>query len=423
MRTQPVAPEALLDHIEPRADLIVPLSAGEPTALLDALEENADRLDGVRIHQMHALHDRAYMRGEFGDNLRHISYFLSPITRQHYWNGTIDLVPANFSEMPQTLQRHTRCSIVLAAASPPDAHGYFTLGTNADYVAALIGKVPFFLEVTDSMPETIGLNAIHESQIIGWTDSGRELTEVPSIPASELDEKIAEYIAPEIRNGSTIQCGIGGVPNALMPMLKDHRDLGVHTELVSDGIMELVKSGAVTGTQKVWRPNKIVATFCLGTRELYDWLDQNLAVEMMSVDLINDPRRIAREPDFVAVNATAEVDLYGQCASETIGGRYWSSSGGQADFSRGAMFSERGRAYIVLHSTTSGGESKIRAALTPGSVVTTNKNTVDHVVTEYGIARLRGRPISDRARALIEIAHPDHRAQLERDAHAQGLFS
>jgi acyl-CoA hydrolase len=160
----------------------------------------------------------------------------------------------------------------------------------------------------------------------------------------------------------------------------------------------------------------------MGTQRLYDWLDKNHVVDMLPVHLVNDPRMIAKEPDFAAINATAEVDLYGQCASETIGGKYWSSSGGQADFSRGAMFAERGKAFMVLHSTTSDGTSKIRATLTDGAIVTTNKNTVDHIVTEYGIARLRGRTIAERAYALIEIAHPDHREQLEREAFANGLL-
>jgi acyl-CoA hydrolase len=245
---------------------------------------------------------------------------------------------------------------------------------------------------------------------------------VPGIAASEIDDKIAEFIADEIHNGATLQVGIGGVPNALLSKLKGHHELGVHTELLSDGIVELVEAGVVTGTQKKWRPNKIVSTFCMGTKHLYDWLDHNHAVDMLPVELVNDPRMIAREPDFVAINATAEVDLYGQCASETIAGKYWSSSGGQADFSRGAMFAERGKAFMVLHSTTSDGQSKIRASLSEGSIVTTNKNTVDHIVTEYGIARLRSRTVVERAHALIDIAHPDHREQLERDAHALGIL-
>jgi acyl-CoA hydrolase len=389
---------------------------------MDAIEAANEQLIDVRVHQMHVLHDRPYLHGKFAERLRHVSYFLSPITRERYWNGHVDLVPANFSEIPRTLQRDSKCSIVIAAASPPDARGFFTLGTNADYVASLIGKVPFFLEVTPHMPHTFGLNEIHESQIVGWTESDRELPEVVGVVGNPLDEKIAEFIAPEIENGATLQVGIGGVPNALLAKLDGHSALGVHTELLSDGIVDLVEKGVITGTQKKWRPNKIVSTFCMGSKHLYEWLDHNHAVDMLPVEMVNDPRLIAREPDFVAINATAEVDLYGQCASETIAGKYWSSSGGQADFSRGAMFAERGKAFMVLHSTTADGQSKIRSTLSPGSIVTTNKNTVDHIVTEYGVARLRGRTIVERAHALIEVAHPDHREQLEREAHALGIL-
>jgi len=418
----PVAPAAVLDHVPPRADLVVPLANGEPATLLDALEDQYERLDRVRIHQMHALRERPYIRGELGDHLRHVSYFLSAATRQAYWDGSVDLVPANFSEMPRTLREHTACSMVLAAASEPDARGYFTLGTNADYVAPLIGHVPFFLEVTPHMPRTFGLNQIHVSQVAGWTRSEQPLADVAPVPPDDRDRTIADIIAAEIPDGATLQVGIGGIPNALLSRLTSHRNLGIHTELISDGIVDLVEAGVVTGTCKQLRPNKVVATFCLGTRRLYDWLDDNGAVEMLPVDLVNDPRRIAMERDFMSINATTEVDLYGQCASETIAGRYWSSSGGQADFARGAMYAQGGKAFIVLHATTSKGHSRIRARLTEGSVVTTLKNTVDNVVTEYGIARLRGRSLADRARALIAIAHPDHRDDLEREAVAGGIL-
>jgi acyl-CoA hydrolase len=416
------SPEELLRHMPAGADLIVPLANGEPVALLDALEDGHEQLDRVRIHQMHALHERQYLRGECGDHLRHVSYFLSAATRQAYWDGHLDLVPANFSEMPRTLREHTACTMVLAAASPPDQRGYFTLGTNADYVAPLIGRTPFFLEVTPSMPRTFGLNQIHVSQVVGYTESDHQLVEVPPAAPDERDRAIADLVAQEIPDGATLQVGIGGIPNALLSRLADHRDLGVHTELISDGIVDLVERGVITGTRKRTRPNKVVATFCLGTRRLYDWLDDNGVVELLPVDLVNDPRRIAREADFISINATTEVDLYGQCASETIGGRYWSSSGGQADFARGAMYAERGKAFIVLHATTSKGRSRIRTRLTEGSVVTTLKNTVDHVVTEYGIARLRGRSLSERPRALIGIAHPDHREDLEREAAEAGIL-
>src|SRR5215217_6513152 len=368
-------PEDVLAHVAPGTDVILPLANGEPVSLMDTLEGRAGALEAVRVHQMHALHERPYIHGAYGDHLHHVSYFLSAATREAFWNGACDLVPNHFSEMPQLLRQSTRNPLVLAAASPPDRHGYFSLGTNADYVAALIGQVPFFLEVIDQIPDR-----------------------------------------------ATLQIGIGGIPNAVLDGLRGHRGLGIHTELLAEGIVDLVECGAVTGTHKLLRRNKVEATFCLGTQRVYDWLHDNGAVELLPVDLVNDPRRIAKEPDFMSINATTEVDLYGQCASETIAGRYWSSSGGQADFARGAMYSDGGKAFIVLHSTTSRGESRIRLHLSEGSVVTTLKNTVDHVVTEWGIAKLRGRSLADRG-ALIAIAHPQHREQLERDAIAAGLLA
>jgi acyl-CoA hydrolase len=324
--------------------------------------------------------------------------------------------------MPQLLMASTKDPVVLAAASPPDARGYFTLGTNADYVAALIGKVPFFLEVNHRMPRTFGLNQIHASQLLGWCEADRPLVEVPPAVPDERDRAIAAAIVEEIPDGATLQIGIGGVPNAILEALRDHRGLGIHTELLADGVVDLVERGVVTGVHKELRRNKLEATFCLGTQRLYDWLDDNAVVELLPVDLVNDPRRIARESNFISINATTEVDLYGQCASETVAGRYWSSSGGQADFARGAMYSRGGKAYVVLRSTTRKGRSRIRMHLTEGSVVTTLKNTVDHVVTEWGVARLRGRSLADRAVALIAIAHPDHREALEREAREAGLL-
>ena len=403
-------------------DVILPLANGEPVGLIDVLERENERLDGVRVHQMHALHERPYIHGAFGDRLRHVSYFLSGATRQAFWDGCCELVPNHFSEMPRLLEATARHPLVLAAASPPDRAGYFSLGTNADYVAALIGRVPFFLEVNAQMPRTFGLNQIHASQLLGYSEADRPLVEVPPAQPDDRDRAIASTIVERIPDGATLQVGIGGIPNAVLDALRDHQDLGIHTELIADGIVDLVERGVATGVSKRLRPNKIEATFCLGTRRLYDWLHDNGAVELLPVDLVNDPRRIAREDDFVSINATTEVDLFGQCASETIAGRYWSSSGGQADFARGAMYSARGQAFIVLHSTTRKGRSRIRVRLTEGSVVTTLKNTVDNVVTEWGIAELRGRSLSQRAEALIGTAHPDHREALEREAVEAGVL-
>lgn len=415
-------PDAVLDLLTPGADVIVPLANGEPTAVLDAIEAGADRLEGVRVHQMHVLHDRPYLHGAHGDRLRHVSYFLSHVTRPAYWEGTVDLVPNHFSEVPVLLEQTTRCTVVVAAASPPDRHGFFSLGTNADYVARLVGRVPFFLEATPHMPRTHGANTLHHSQVVGWCESDRPLVEVPRPVARPVDRAIGELVAERIPDGATIQVGIGSISAAVLDALRGHKDLGIHTELLHDGMVDLVEAGVITGVRKEVRRNRIATTFCLGTRRLYDWLDDNAIVELLGVDFVNDPRVIARMRRFASVNATTEVDLMGQCASETVAGRYWSSSGGQADFARGAMYAEEGKAFIVTPSTTRDGRSRIVATLSPGSVVTTLKNTVDHVVTEHGVAELRGCTLDQRARALIAIADPAHRDDLERAARAQGLL-
>jgi acyl-CoA hydrolase len=392
-------------------------------SVLDALEAGAASFRGVRVHQMHALHDRPYLHGTMREHLLHVSYFLSPVTRPAFHERGCELVPNHFSEVPRLLRETTRCSMVLAAAAPMDRHGYFSLGTNCDYVAPFIGQVPFFLEVNARMPRTFGRNQIHVSQIEGFTEVDRPLVEVPPAVPSEVDRRIAELVVERVPDGATIQSGIGSIPSALLTGLRDHRHLGVHTELLSDGLIELIESGVVTGTRKRVAPGKVVATFALGTAALYDFLAENPAVEFLPVDYVNDPRVIAREDCFVSINATTEVDLVGQCASETVGGRYWSSSGGQADFARGAMYSPHGTAFVVLPSTAAGGQvSRIRATLTPGSMVTTLKNTVDHVVTEHGVAAMRGRSISQRAEALIGIAAPEFRDGLTAEARALGYL-
>jgi acyl-CoA hydrolase len=423
--TDASAPEAVLDHVTDGADVIVPLANGEPVAVVDALEEGAraGRFTGVRVHQMHALHDRPYLHGKLRDRLLHVSYFLSHVTRPAFYERGCELVPNNFSEVPRLLRETTKCSLVVAAAAPMDRHGYFSLGTNCDYVAPFIGRVPFFLEVNERMPRTFGRNQVHISQVVGWTAVDRPLVEVPPVPTGDVDHAIAAHVAERVPDGATIQAGIGSIPNALLEHLRDHRDLGIHTELLSDGLIDLVDRGVVTGTQKRLRTGKIVSTFALGTNALYDFLDQNPAVEMLPVDYVNDPRIIGQEHMFISINATTEVDLVGQCASETVAGRYWSSSGGQSDFARGAMFSPHGRAFVVLPSTARGGTvSRIRADLTPGSMVTTIKNTVDQIVTEYGVAEMRGRSIAERARELIAIAHPDFRDELTEQGRARGYL-
>ncbi len=414
--TAPNGAADVLEHIRPDTQIIVPLANGEPTAVIDAIETAAlsgdARVDHVGVHQMHAIHDRAYLRGEYPDRLGHISYFLSHITRPHFAAGHVGLVPAHFSEVYGLMRTRTDDPLVVAAASPPDRHGYFSLGVSADYTASFIGRSRIFLEVTDAMPRTFGRNQIHVSQVVGWCRSDRALVEVPPAKGGEIERRIAEFVAERIPDGATIQTGIGAIPNAIMKSLSDHRDLGIHTELMSDGVIDLIESGVVNGVRKRLNRTKAVGTFALGTSRLHEFLHENTAIELHAVRYVNDPRIIANEHNFVSINATLTVDFIGQCASETIGGQYYSSSGGQNDFARGAMYSDGGQGFVVLRSTTSLGASRIVPQLAAGDVVTTPKNTVDKIVTEYGVAELRGKTISERAAALIAIAHPDHRAEL-----------
>lgn len=413
--------EALVDQMPANANIVVPISNGEPVSIIDELEARADRLEGVRIHQMHTLRDRPYLHGAHRGRLEHVSWFLSHVTRPAFQAGGCHFAPANFSEVPQFMLAK-KPVVVLAAASPPDKHGFFSLGVSADYAAAMIGRVPFVLEVNRLMPRTYGANRLHISEVAGWCEVDTPLIEVPVSPVSDADCAVAGLIAERIPDGATLQLGIGSIPTAVASFLVDHRDLGIHTELLSDPVVDLVEAGAVTGVNKVNNRGRIVTTFALGTRRLYDFCDRNDLVQFLPVDEVNDPRRIGAEPNFMSVNATLEVDLFGQCASETLGTRYWSGSGGQADFARGAQYSDGGQGFVVLHSTAKAGTiSRIVPSLTPGAVVTTQKNTVDNVVTEHGIAELQGRTLRQRARALIAVAAPEHRDWLQREAEDMGL--
>jgi acyl-CoA hydrolase len=422
----PAPVEDLLDSIvtqmPARADLVVPIANGEPVRLLDHLERRAGDLRDVRVHQMHALHDRPYLHGAHRGHLEHVSWFLSPITRPAFWAGGCHFAPANFSEIPSFLAAKAPVA-VLAAATPMDTNGYFSLGVSADYTAALIGKVPFVLEVNPSMPRTFGTNRLHRSEVLAWCEAEYPLVEVPSPPITELDRRIADLVAERIPDGATIQLGIGGIPSAVATRLDRHRHLGVHTELLSDPVVDLVEAGVVTGTSKAMNRGQIVATFALGSRRLYDFCHRNDLVRFLAVDEVNDPRNIGREPNFVSINGTLQVDLFGQCASETLGARYWSGSGGQADFARGSQYSIGGDGFVVLPSTAKEGRiSRITPTLDNGAVVTTMKNTVDNVVTEHGVAELRGATLAERARALIAVADPRHRDWLEREATDMGLL-
>jgi acyl-CoA hydrolase len=415
-------PEVVLDHIEAGADVVIGVGNAEPVTVLDAIEEGAALLEDVRIHRMLPLRDRRYIDGEL-PNVRHVSWFLSPHDKDAFHGGRCDLIPNDFSDVPGLMRHLSGPRLILASVSAPDRHGYFSLGCHAEYVAALIGEAPFFVEVNRQMPRTFGENQLHVSDVVGWCEADYPLVELPAPASHDADRKIAELVAERIPDGATLQAGIGSIPDHVLSLLTEHRDLGVHSELISDGVADLVEAGTITGTRKRTHRNKIVTTTALGTKRIYDFVADNPGVEFWPVDYTNDARNICREDRFTAINATIEVDFLGQCASESLGSDYWSSSGGQPDFARGAVLAEEGQAFIVLHSTAKDESlSRIVPQLHPGAAVTTFKNIVDRVVTEYGVAELRGSSIRERTQRLIAVAHPKFRDELARAGRELGYL-
>lgn len=409
-------PEAVLDHVVDGSDVIVGLGNAAPVTVLQALEGGGHRYRDVRLHQMLPVRRQRYIDGEI-PGLRHVSWFLSQCDRDAFAKGHCELMPNSFSDVPALMRRSCRRPLVVTAASPPDAHGYFSLGCHAEYVAALIGEVPFFVEANEAVPRTFGENQVHVSQVLGWCPASYPLVEISTGSPDETDRRIAELVAERVPDGATLQIGIGAVPGAVTDLLRDRHHLGIHTELISDGVIDLVKSGAVTGARKRVNRNRVVTTTALGSQRLYDFVGDNAGVEFWPVDYTNHPERVAGEDRFVAINATLEVDFLGQCASESLGSRYQSSSGGQPDFALGAFHSPAGQSFIVLRSTAGNGSiSRIVPRLHPGAAVTTPKNLVDKVVTEHGVAELRGVTVRERVRRLISVAHPDFRDQLQEQA-------
>jgi len=397
----------------------VPTGVGEPPTLLSALSEQRRRFHGVTVGQILPLRKFDYIDPETVDHVRHMAFFFGGASRPGGTAGWIDYLPSYFSEMPSLIMnRQIRVDGVFTLASPMDEHGYFALSLGTDYTmaAASMARV-VILEVNPNVPFTNGNCHVHISQIAGLVESEEAVLEVGLPQIGPVQEAIGEYVTDIIEDGSTLQIGYGAIPDAVVMQLTHKHDLGIHTEMLGDGILRLLESGAVTNRKKNYLPGKMVATFALGTQKLYRFMHRNPMLEMHPVDYTNDPYLAARNDKLVSINATLQVDLLGQCCSESFGSQPYSGTGGQVDFVRAANRSRGGKSFIVLPSTAKGDTvSRIVPALSNGAHVTTSKNDVNYVVTEYGLAQLRGKTAKQRAQALIAIAHPDFRAELNEAA-------
>ena len=426
------AADAAVEDIRSGENLSVGMALGEPPALLKALSDRLDRdeLDGLKLWYFHSMPAAAQTILDY----RHMHkltphcMFMGPTERALVAAGeaegrkVINFVPVAFSDAPRLLSEHVALDHFLTVVSPMDRHGFFSFGANNDYAstaARAAGKT--IIEVNEHMPRVFGDSMIHISEVDAIVENNVPLFEMPERAPSEEEEKIGDIIAEMISDGACLQMGIGALPNVVCQRLRGHRDLGIHTELLSPGLVDLIDAGAVTNRMKKTFPGRTVFTFALGNQRMYDLLHDNPSIVSHPVDIVNDPRHIAKNPNVVSVNATLEIDLSGACNSETLGRRQYSGSGGQLDFVRGARKSRNGRSIIAARSTAQDGKvSRIVPELT--GAVTTPRNDVDTIVTEYGAAHLIGLSGEDRARALIAIAHPDHREALTKQAMAANII-
>lgn len=394
-------------------------AAAAPQSLIAALTADAPRLRGVEIVQIHTEGPAPYAAPEYANNFRVNALFIGTNIRQAVQEGRADYLPVFLSEIPALFNKGALpLDVALIQVSPPDQHGFCSLGVSVDISRAAVHTAKYVVaQVNPQMPRTHGDGFIHLEQLhaMVWVDE--PLPQVAPQPLTPALKAIGQYCATLVEDGATLQMGIGAIPDAVLAMLTNHKRLGVHTEMFSDGLIDLVERGVVTGEEKHNHPGKIVAGFAMGTRRLYDFIDDNPLIAMLDTAYVNNPQVISRNPKVTTLNSAIEIDLSGQVCADSIGTRLYSGVGGQMDFMRGAALSEGGKPIIALSSITSKGEARIVPYLKKGAGVVTTRAQVHYVVTEYGIAELYAKNLRQRAAALIEIAHPSHRAELEKAAY------
>ena len=387
----------------------------EPETLVEALMRRGPELYDVEIVHMMTLGCAPYVAPEMAGHFRHNAMFIGANVRDAINDGRADYTPIYLSEIEGLFESgQMPIDVALIEVSPPDSHGYCSFGVGIDttLTAAKVAK-HVVAQVNEYMPRTYGDSFIHVNEIDVLVESSRPLCALKKPVVSDLQVSIARNVASLIDDGAVLQTGIGGIPDAVLTMLMDRKDLGVHSEMISDGVIPLIEAGVITGARKNFKPRKIILGFALGTERLFQFVDNNPIFEFHPTAYSNDPGLIARNDNMVAINSAIQVDLTGQVCSDSIGNHFYSGIGGQVDFLRGASRSKRGKPIIAISSTALGGTiSRIVPVLAPGAGVVTSRGLVRYIATEYGVAYLHGKSIRERAKALIEIAHPNFRPGL-----------
>jgi 4-hydroxybutyrate CoA-transferase len=419
-----VSAEEAVAGIESGQQIYLQCASATPSVLLDALVARAEELDDVRVVHLHCEGPGPHLRPEMAGHFRHRALFIGPNARAAIADGRAEYIPVFLSDVPRLFDSGMLpLDAVFVNATPPDAHGFCSLGTSVEAMhAAIRAARTVIVQFNRGMPRTLGDSFIHVSQIDIAVECDVPPYEHPIGVIGDTERRIGEQIAELIPDGSTIQLGIGAIPAATALALRDKRDLGVHTEMFTDSIVDLVEAGVITGARKERNRGKIVTAFLKGTQRLYRFVHDNPMVEMRPVDFTNDTHVIRSFSRMTAINSAIEVDLTGQVVADSIGHRLYSGVGGQMDFIRGAGLAAEGKAFIALPSTAAGGQhSRIVASLREGAGVVTTRAHVRTVVTEWGVAELFGRSLRERAEALIAIAHPDFRDQLTAEARARNV--
>ena len=409
-----VAAEEAIKNIHDNDKVVMAFGCSEPRAIVRAMRENYRNYNNVEIINMLLLGETPWIDEEVKGHFKYNSFFASGTNRKAIAAGIADFTSCYLSEVPMVLREIIKPRVTVMSVTPPDEEGYVSLGANCDYIETTLAHCEVKIaQVNNNVPYTYGAARKHVTEFDFFVECNEPIPEVPASPLSDVEIQIGKNCASLINDGDCIQLGIGGIPNAICEELKHKKDLGLHSEMVGDGVVDLITSGVINNSKKNINQGKTILGFAFGTRKLFDFLDGNKDVEMTPMDYVNNPVVIAQHDNMVSVNSCLQVDLMGQVVSDTIGLNQFSGVGGQVDFVRGATMSKGGRSIMAMPSTAKGDTiSKIVPKITDYSAVTTTRNDVNYVVTEYGIAQLKGKTMKERARALISIAHPNFRDEL-----------